>query len=68
MYQDEPFMILIYEGKLCLYTTVDRKDEFPLAYIEKGAIINAHNFLSGQHSDISIKCLTPVTYFYLTLK
>ena len=36
----DPLMI-IYDGKLIMYTLIDKSTEFPLAYIEKGAIINA---------------------------
>lgn len=51
-------MIIIFDGKLVIYTILDGGAEFPIAYIEKGAIINAHTFLSGARCTVSIKCLT----------
>lgn len=59
---------MVYAGKLVMYTVIDRSTEFPLAYMEKGTIINAHNFLSATTNHVSVKCLTSVTYYYLPYK
>ena len=34
--------------------------------MEKGTILNAHNSLVGADSEVSVRCLTSVTYYYLT--
>jgi len=60
--------MIIFDGKLIMFTEVDKNTEFPLAYIEKGTIINPHNFLSGAPGCVSVKCMTSVTYYYLSYK
>ena len=39
-----------------------------IEYISKGTIINAHNFLAERPAITKLKCLTSVTYYYLSLK
>ena len=60
-------LVIIYDGKLVTFTDIDDKSiEFPVAYMEKGTILNAHNFLVGAESEVSVRCLTAVTYYYLS--
>ena len=37
-------------------------------YVSKGTIINAHNCLSERLSTTNTKCLTSVSYYYLTVR
>jgi len=57
--------VIIYDGRLVMYSLMDTNTELPLAYVDKGAVINPHNFLSGSRGDVNMKCLTTVTYYYL---
>jgi len=52
-YSSLPLMI-IYDGSLCMFINIDSGTEFPLAYISKGAVINAHNFLTNNNSSVSV--------------
>lgn len=61
-------MVIIYAGRLMMYTVVDDNTEFPVAYMEKGSVINAHNSLIGAPSEVSVRCLTSVSYYYLSYK
>ena len=40
-------MLIIYEGSLAVTTDLEGGQEVVLDYLEKGTIINPHNFLSG---------------------
>jgi len=35
-------------------------------YISKGTVLNAHNYLAQREHSFDYKCLTSVTYYYLT--
>ena len=39
-------LMIVYDGQLCMSIRVDGNTEMPLAYVSKGTIINAHNFLT----------------------
>lgn len=59
-------MIIIYQGKLAITAQID-KQELVIDYINKGAVMNSHNFLSGRRPQTAAKCLTIVTYYFLPL-
>lgn len=58
-------MIIIYEGKIVLSQFVDKNVEIAIDYVDRGCIMNAHNFLASRATNMSVKCLTAVTYYYL---
>lgn len=35
-------------------------------YVKKGSILNAHNFLAQREPIADVKCMSSVTYYYLT--
>ena len=57
-------MVIIYSGKLQITTNIDQND-FAIDYVDRGCILNAHNFLASRNSGVSIKCITAVTYYYM---
>lgn len=59
-------MIIVYAGKLVYQVRIDDKTEINLDNLEKGSILDAHNFLVGRPAQASVKCLSAVTYYYLT--
>lgn len=60
--------IIIFEGTVALFTIIDKTIELPFAYLSRGAVINVHNFLAGYQSEVSIKCLTQVTFYQMNYK
>ncbi len=58
-------MVIIYEGKLVLQQYLDKNVEIAIDYIDRGCILNAHNFLASRPTGMTVKCLTAVTYYYL---
>lgn len=60
-------MLIIYDGALAVTTSLESGQEVVLDYIDKGTVINPHNFLTGQKQAVSMKCLTVVTYYYLPM-
>lgn len=58
-------LVVIYEGKLQITTDIEKTD-IAIDYIGRGCILNAHNFLASRASGVSIKCITAVTYYYLS--
>ena len=60
-------MIIIYSGTLAVTIAIENGQDYVIDYIQKGSILNAHNFLAGRQPNSSIKCLTAVTYYYLPL-
>lgn len=59
-------LVIIYSGKLVYQVRVDNKTDINLDFIEKGSILDAHNFLVSRPAAVSVKCLTSVVYYYLT--
>ena len=66
--QYDQMLIIIFRGNLAITTSFDGGPEMIIEYISKGAIINAHNFLANRSTVYNTKCLTSVTYYYLTLR
>lgn len=61
-------MLIIYEGTLCISMKLEADQELVFDYVSKGTVINAHNYLSKRDPEVDIKCLTSVTYFYLSIQ
>jgi len=58
-------MIIIYNGRIALTTTLDSGTEIGIDYIGKGTVLNAHSFLSSRHHSVNVNCLTSVMYYQL---
>ena len=61
-------LIIVYQGRLAITAEFDGGPEMVIEYVSKGTIINAHNFLSERPSLTNTKCLTSVSYYYLTVR
>ena len=60
-------MIIIFKGNLVITHSFDGGPEMVIEYISKGTIMNAHNFLAARPTAYDTKCLTSVTYYYLSI-
>jgi len=59
-------MAIIFSGRLAITTNLENaNNDVVIEYIEKGAILNAHNCLTEREHFATVKCLTAVTYYYL---
>jgi len=45
---------------------IEAQQDVIFDYIKKGSIMNAHNFLAQREPVADVKCMTSVTYYYLT--
>lgn len=41
-------MIIIYSGTLAVTIAIENGQDYVIDYIQKGSILNAHNFLAGR--------------------
>ena len=62
-------MAIIFSGRLAITTNLENaNNDVVIEYIEKGAILNAHNCLTEREHFATVKCLTAVTYYYLPVQ
>ena len=60
-------MTVIYEGRLAVMTKVDRNTDLVVEYVDKGAILNSRHALTNRKTQMTVKCLSAVTYYYLPI-
>ena len=58
-------MTIIYSGRVVLETELDNRTVIPLDYLEKGAVLNAHKFLTKGYHEVTVRCVTSVVYYFL---
>lgn len=58
-------MIIIFEGALELYLTMDAGTELTLEVLPTGSIINPHNMLSNRKHSVNMRFMKPTTFYYL---
>jgi len=58
-------MVVIFEGSVELYLTMDAGTELTIEYLQTGSILNAHNFLARRKHSVNIRFAANTTFYYL---
>jgi CRP-like cAMP-binding protein len=58
-------MLIIQNGMVEIYTTMDNGVEFVIERLYRGSVINHRSFIIEDKIDVSARCQMPVTLFYI---
>ena len=59
-------LIIIFEGVIELYTTMDNGTDFPIEKLSKGSVLNLSSFIVVRSMPISARFVTNTTYYALS--
>lgn len=58
-------IIIVFDGAIELYLTMDAGTEFQLEILPTGSVLNAHNFLAKRKHSVNSRFTINTTFYYL---